>query len=86
VLSSVVNAEWEGVLPSKNVDLRFAKPSKWADRQDKSFEGQEFFELREKIESDGGNDQAIKVRPIPGTAPHEFEIVFGHRRHRSCHH
>jgi ParB family chromosome partitioning protein len=79
-----VNAEWQGVLPSKKLDPKFVKPSKWANRHDKSFEGQEFSDLKAEIQSAGGNVQAIKVRPIPGTSPQEYEIVFGHRRHRAC--
>jgi ParB family chromosome partitioning protein len=79
-----VNAEWEGVLPSKKLDPKCVKPSKWANRHDKSFEGPEFAELKSEIESAGGNVQAIKVRPIPGSSPQEYEIVFGHRRHRAC--
>ena len=79
-----VNAEWEGVLPSKKLDPKCVKPSKWANRHDKSFEGPAFAELKSEIESAGGNVQAIKVRPIPGSSPQEYEIVFGHRRHRAC--
>ena len=79
-----VNAEWEGVLPSKKLDPKCVKPSKWANRHDKSFDGPEFAELKSEIESAGGNVQAIKVRPIPGSSPQEYEIVFGHRRHRAC--
>ena len=79
-----VNAEWEGVLPSKKLDPKCVRPSKWANRHDKSFEGPEFANLKSEIESAGGNVQAIKVRPIPGSSPQEFEIVFGHRRHRAC--
>lgn len=79
-----VNAEWEGALPSKKLDPESIKPSKWANRHDTSFEGQEFLELKAEIKSAGGNVQAIKVRPIPGSLPQEYEIVFGHRRHRAC--
>jgi ParB family chromosome partitioning protein len=79
-----VNTEWQGVLPSKKLDPKFVKPSKWANRHDKSFEGQEFSDLKAEIKSAGGNVQAIKVRPTPGTSPQEYEIVFGHRRHRAC--
>ena len=79
-----VNAEWEGVLPSKKLDPKCVRPSKWANRHDKSFEGPEFAELKSEIESAGGNVQAIKVRPIPGSSPQDYEIVFGHRRHRAC--
>lgn len=40
--------------------------------------------MKAEIESSGGNVQAIKVRPIPGSSPQEYEVVFGHRRHRAC--
>ncbi len=79
-----VNAEWQGVVPSKRLDPRFIKPSRWANRHAYSFEGREFLDLKAEIESAGGNVQAIKVRPITGSSPQEFEIVFGHRRHRAC--
>ncbi|HPW28504.1 MAG TPA: ParB/RepB/Spo0J family partition protein [Rhodoferax sp.] len=81
---AAVNAEWQGVLPSKRLDPKSIRPSKWANRHDKSFEGPEFSALKSEMESAGGNVQAIKVRPIPGTEPQEYEIVFGHRRHRAC--
>jgi len=82
--SVALHAEWQGVLPSKKLDPKFIKPSKWANRHDKSFEVKEFLALKLEIESAGGNVQAIKVRPIPGSSPQEYEIVFGHRRHRAC--
>ena len=79
-----VNAEWQGALPSKKLDPSLIKASKWANRHDKSFEGAEFLALKAEIESAGGNVQAIKVRPIPGSSPQGYEVVFGHRRHRAC--
>lgn len=82
--SVALNAEWQGVLPSKKLDPKFVKPSKWANRHDKSFEGKEFLALKLEIESAGCNVQPIKVRPIAGSSPQEYEIVFGHRRHRAC--
>lgn len=79
-----VNAEWHGVLPAKKLDPHAIRPSKWANRHERSFEGQEFLDLKAEIVSAGGNVQAIKVRPVPGSQPQEYEIVFGHRRHRAC--
>lgn len=81
---SAVNAEWEGVLPARKLDPKSIKASKYANRHDKSFDGAEFSELKAEIESAGGNVQAIKVRPIPGSEPQGYEVVFGHRRHRAC--
>lgn len=57
--------------------------SKWANRHAQSFGGPEFEALRNDIESQGGNVQPIKVRPLAGE-PGRYEIVFGHRRHQAC--
>ena len=46
-----VNAEWQGVLPSKRLDPKSIRPSKWANRHDKSFEGPEFSALKSEMES-----------------------------------
>jgi len=58
--------------------------SKWANRHSTSFEAAQFVALREEIRSAGGNVQPIKVRPVQGTGAFDYEIVFGHRRHRAC--
>jgi ParB family chromosome partitioning protein len=81
---AAVHAEWNGILPSKKLDPKLIKPSKWANRHEMSFESKEFLELKEEIAFAGGNVQPIKVRPIPATSPQEYEIVFGHRRHKAC--
>lgn len=81
---SAVNAEWQDVLPAKKIDPKRIKPSKWANRHDDSFTSKEYEELKEEIKSQGGNVQPIKVRPIVGSDTGDFEIVFGHRRHRAC--
>lgn len=81
---AAIDAQWQGVLPSKKLDPKLVKPSKWANRHEKSFVGEEFALLKAEIESAGGNVQPIKVRPIPGSSTQEYEIVFGHRRHRAC--
>jgi ParB family chromosome partitioning protein len=81
---SAVNSEWQGVLPAKKIDPRHIKPSHWANRHDDSFASEEFEEFKKEIHSQGGNVQPIKVRPMVGSATGEFEVVFGHRRHRAC--
>lgn len=75
---------WSDAAPAKKLDPACVVPSKWANRHGDSFENSEFQALKADIGSAGGNVQAIKVRPIPGSDPQRYEIVFGHRRHRAC--
>lgn len=75
---------WNGSLPTKKIPPGCIRPSKWANRHSDGFDSKEFKSLKDEIESQGGNVQPIKVRPIPGSEPAEYEIVFGHRRHRAC--
>jgi ParB family chromosome partitioning protein len=68
------------------IDPNRIKPSPFANRHDLAFSSPEFVQLREEIASAGRNVQPIKVRKVSqgsGDAQ-EFEIVFGHRRHRAC--
>lgn len=62
------------------------RPSRWANRHELSFSGPEFAALKAEIADTGRNVQPIKVRPLPLQAgqPQEYEIAFGHRRHRAC--
>jgi len=69
--------------PTVMLDPKLIRSSAWGNRHDDSFKTAEFQTLKLEIESAGGNVQAIKVRLRAGT-PGEFEIVFGHRRHRAC--
>jgi len=75
---------WSDATPAKKLDPARVQPSKWTNRHSDSFESADFRALRADIESAGGNVQAIKVRPILGSDPQRYEIVFGHRRHRAC--
>ena len=71
---------------AKHLDPRLVVASKWANRDDSHFETDSFKSLKAEISNAGGNVQPIKVRPIAGAtkdAP-QWEIVFGHRRHRAC--
>lgn len=68
------------------IDPKRIKPSRFANRHDLAFSSPEFVQLREEIASAGRNVQPIKVRKVGqglGDAQ-QFEIVFGHRRHRAC--
>jgi len=74
-------AEHEGSYPTRKLDARLIKPSRFANRLEESFEASEFQKLKTEIANAGGNVQAIKVRPLGAD---EYEIAFGHRRHRAC--
>lgn len=76
-------AEFDGATATRQLDPKKIKPSKWANRNELSYAGSEFAELKQEIETAGGNIQPIKVRPSK-SATGEYELVFGHRRHRAC--
>ena len=75
--------EFEGSLPTKYIDPKLIVRSKWANRHELSFVGQEFDDLKSDIGEQGGNVQPIKVRRLKDSSG-KFEIIFGHRRHRAC--
>lgn len=75
--------QFEGADVIRLLDAKFIHPSRWANRNEASFTSTDFESLKLEIESAGGNVQAIKVRPLDGKTG-EYEIVFGHRRHRAC--
>lgn len=78
------------------MDPRTILPSRWANRHPGSFASKDFEDLKSSIRDAGINVQAIKVRPLAESGaedqsgndsdhpPPQFEIVFGHRRHRAC--
>lgn len=66
------------------LDPATIRPSRWANRHEASFAGKDFEALKAEIESAGGNVQPIMVRPAAGEGGTEYEVVFGHRRHRAC--
>lgn len=74
--------QFQGSQLAQKLDSAKIVPSQWANRHDSSFEGAKFQALRSDIESAGGNVQPILVRPKSGGE--QYEIVFGHRRHRAC--
>ncbi len=75
--------QYEGALPTRKMDPKVIRPSRWANRHETAFLTSEFAGLKADIEHAGGNVQAILIRPIPNE-PGQFEIVFGHRRHRAA--
>lgn len=68
-------------LPVKKLNPQKIRASKFANRVTQSFSDIRFEALKEEIKNAGGNVQPIKVRPIKNG---EYEIVYGHRRHRAC--
>lgn len=88
-------AEFEGASPVRLLDPQKIRASAWSNRHPDSFQGAEFVALKDEIAAAGGNVQPIKVRPLtqagrgvgpsnPPSSVFEYEIVFGHRRHRAC--
>jgi ParB family chromosome partitioning protein len=68
------------------LDPRRVRPGRFANRHELSFAGEAFERLKAEVQSAGRNVQPIKVRRVgPGSdGQGEFEIAFGHRRHRAC--
>jgi ParB family chromosome partitioning protein len=68
----------------RTLDPAAVGASRWAGEM--TFDDKLFTELKRGVVHARGNLQPIKVRPVPAglTARHEYEIVFGHRRHRAC--
>lgn len=67
----------------RKLDPKTIRASHWVNRSEASFLTKDFEALKTEIDSAGGNVQPIKVRPV-SEKKNEYEIVFGHRRHRAC--
>jgi ParB family chromosome partitioning protein len=76
-------AEFDGATATRKIHPRKIKPSRWVNRNELSYSGEVLASLKQEIETAGGNIQPIKVRPSQ-SVPGEYELVFGHRRHRAC--
>jgi ParB family chromosome partitioning protein len=74
--------QWEGAHATRMLDPKRIKASRYANRHELAFSSAEFEKTRAEIANAGGNVQPIKVRPIGKSG--EYEIVYGHRRHRAC--
>lgn len=77
---------FDGAVPMRALDPRRIRASRWANRHPDAFVGKHFEELRAEIAAAGSNVQPICVRALPtGVDPDaDYELVFGHRRHRAC--
>jgi ParB family transcriptional regulator, chromosome partitioning protein len=74
---------FEGGQLQKDLDADKVHPSRWANRHHAAFATADFEALKLDIQAAGRNVQPILVRPL-ADRPGEYEIVFGHRRHRAC--
>lgn len=80
-------AEFEGAAIEQLLDPTLINPSRWANRDESEWQTDSFKEFKDELIAAGGNVQAIKVRRIGGVfygKTPQYEIVFGHRRHRAC--
>jgi ParB family chromosome partitioning protein len=73
--------KFDGGLVTRYIDPTSIRPTRWANRHEASFATPAFASLKASIAHAGGNAQPILVREH---LPDQFEIVFGHRRHRAC--
>lgn len=73
--------KFDGGLVTRHIDPTCIRPTRWANRHEASFATPAFASLKASIAHAGGNAQPILVREH---LPDQFEIVFGHRRHRAC--
>lgn len=78
--------QWDGAKAARLIDATLVVDSRFANRHADNYAGPEYAALRADIESAGGNVQPIKVRRLAtdGSAAAQYELVFGHRRHRAC--
>lgn len=82
---------FDGAKPVRQLDPQSVRPSRWANRHEHSFADEAFEALKADIAAAGTNVQPVSVRPLaqvlngstPAPTP-QFELVFGHRRHRAC--
>lgn len=79
-------SEFEGAEATRRLDPKQIVASKWANRDESHFATEAFARLKQEIASAGGNVQPIKVRSLVSmqTGMPQWEIVYGHRRHRAC--
>lgn len=77
--------QWEGAKSVRSLDPNKISRSKFANRHELNFEGDDFANLKQEIANSGRNIQPIKVRPIKNkSGTSSYEIVYGHRRHEAC--
>ena len=68
----------------QRLDPARVRPSRFRNRDERSFERAEFRELVDSIRAAGGNSVPVNVRRIDDDPNYDYEIVYGLRRHRAC--
>ncbi len=72
---------FDGSMPTVKLDPAKVRATRLGGRHESTFQSQAFRRFKALIQQTGGNVQPILVREVPGL---EYEIAFGHRRHRAC--
>ncbi|MGH8603122.1 MAG: ParB/RepB/Spo0J family partition protein, partial [Gammaproteobacteria bacterium] len=69
----------------QEIDPKLVRHGPYRDRHDLSLADKSFAELKASIEHEGSNYQPAMLRPVAkDEAGTEFEVVYGHRRHKAC--
>lgn len=80
-----LKAERANALLVLRLDPKRVRATKFINRDERSFleSDAKFISLKESIRAHG-QDTPIRVRPVADDPAVDYEIVFGHRRHRAC--
>jgi len=80
-----LEAERQAGMVVLRLDPKAIHSSEFANRLNSSLQEDdaEFRLLKEDIRTQGQLDP-IRVRPAPSGTPHDYEIIYGHRRHAAC--
>jgi len=65
------------------IDPNRVRRSKFANRDELAFADPDFAGFQESIRANKGNDVPAKVRRVEGDPDHDYEVVYGHRRHQA---
>lgn len=78
--------ELESKPAERRIPARLICHGRFRDRHDLGFADKAFDELKASIQEEKGNHAPVLVRPLsaPNADGCEFEVVWGHRRHRAC--
>lgn len=83
-LQEPASGEWLGAEGVLLLDPKRIAPSAFGNRHVTNWHSKSFNDLKAEIKQSRVNTVPIKIRPSK-TEGIEFEIVYGHRRHRACH-
>lgn len=80
-----LKAERASGMLALRLDPKRVRATKFINRDERAFleNDPKFIELKESLRHNG-QEQAIRVRPVRDDPGADFEVVFGHRRHRAC--